>query len=118
MKQMLMDQYLPSGCGFRVISVTDTLGPTFFQHNSADKQTHNFRTLKKWCSDNCSGIWGFSTTTKPSWNDKTGAFTVNRYFAFVDEEDILAVALFMGLEAVSIKAMWPSSTKFAIIFQE
>ena len=46
MKQMLMDQYLPSGCGFRVIRVTDTLGPTFFQHKTDDKQTHNFRTSR------------------------------------------------------------------------
>jgi hypothetical protein len=106
-----MDQYLPSGCGFRVVSVRGELG-----------ESANFAAyckLKKWCGENCSGIWGYSTNIQsPIFDHKTYMTYYRRYFAFVDEEDILAVALFLGLDVVSIKAMWPSSTKFAIIYQE
>jgi len=122
MKQILMDQFLPSGCGFRVVSVVDGVGNLFTKPGtgvpSAKDEIKNFEMLRKWCKQNCSGVWGYSTNDLPIYDNKTYEIHYRRYFAFVDEEDILAVALYMGLEVVSIKSMWPSNTKFMIFYQD
>lgn len=109
MKHLLMDQCLPSGCGFRVVRVKD---------GEEDPLRGNFAKLKKWCKTNCSGVWGYSANEFAVYNEKTYKMHYTRYFAFVDESDILAVALFMGLDEVSIKAMWPERTQFMIFYQD
>lgn len=115
---ILSKQYLPSGCGFKAVRVDDEY-EWDGKHNFA-----NYKALRKWCRANCSGTFAYTPEPEIIYDPEhrpngSGRWrqTSTQYFAFVDEEDITAVLLTMGMgmEGVRAKAMWPSRAKFTII---
>lgn len=120
-RAMMTNQVLPSGAGFKVVKIVDK--------HTWPATTPHFHELKKWCRDNCSGIWGYTPhprqvrrTTIPD-PDKRGYVNWNEnyvdesYFAFADAEDITMIGLFLGLgDQLVLRAMWPSSIKFNIFY--
>jgi len=114
---ILVGQHLPGGCGFKVVKVIDA-NP---RHQRNVCQT-NYRDLRKWCKQNCSGIWGYSASTHieyssaDQWN--SDEIYVIHYFAFVDQIDITAVGYYMGLVNFRANTMWPASMKFNIYFPD
>jgi hypothetical protein len=112
--KILSDQFLPSGCGFKAVRVDDTYSWDS-KHNFI-----NYKMLRKWCRKNCSGTFAYTPAPEISqdFNNDSGRHWHQKsthYFAFVDEEDITAVLLAMGMEKARAKAMWPSRAKFTII---
>lgn len=114
-KQILVDQYLPSGCGFKVIRTDDTLD--FGNYKNAIQSAHHYLEVKKWCQKNCTGIWGYTPRgeNRADWSKhRPERQSIHHYFAFIDDEDITMVLLMMGLDSAHAKSMWPSRSKFTI----
>lgn len=129
---MLAGQKLASDGGFQMIRIDDAYTENPFavagQHGVAKPiapPPSNFQTLKKWCRDNCSGIWGYTPTGERTEAYLDGTWYGNRkicnrhYFAFVDEQDILMVTLFLGLgDEIKLNTMWPAQQKFNVFVPE
>jgi hypothetical protein len=113
---ILSKQYLPSGCGFKVVRVDD-------EYVWDSKYNFkNYKALRKWCRANCSGTFAYTPEPEIQYNAEKSSLgqwcqRSTQYFAFVDEEDITAVLLTMGMgtEGVKAKAMWPSRVMFTVI---
>lgn len=120
-RAMMTSQTLPSGAGFKVVKIEDK--------NTWPSTTPNFDELKKWCRQNCSGIWGYTpyplkvqratVLTQDrrgytNWNDQ---YVNESYFAFVDSADITMIGLFLGMdEKLTLRSLWPTHAKFNIFY--
>jgi len=105
---MYTGQKLQSGMGFKIIRVDD---------RSATKP--NYESLKKWCKKNCSGTWAFTPlpTARTEEKGHETNFVISHYFAFLDDADLVPIALYLGKDNLRIRSMWPTNVKFTIFLR-
>jgi len=111
--RLLAGQYLPTGCGFSIVRIVDKNAG----HVISPTAMPRYCDLRNWCKQNCSSIWGYSTSHEFTWTDSDDWKSSGRivhYFAFSDMQDVTMVGLYLGLQDFTPRAMWPSSAKFNI----
>ena len=75
-------------------------------------QSAEFENIKKWLRATCSGTYAYSSNLDIRYDDKLGFMVSDGYFAFKDEQDVLAIAFFSN--NIYINPMWSAKTKFTV----